>query len=114
MNTQAQYGEAEFKETMDEISAAGFPVGWNTATANAWRKHPFSSFFESLLGWFMAGAAATLGAQFWFDLMKKIVNLRGTGARPDPGQNAPQGEAGMTGPIPPAGLIITGTESQQG
>lgn len=111
---QSKGARAVFDEAVKEISDAGFPVGWNSATAKAWREHPISSFFESLLGWFMAGAAAALGAQFWFDLMKKIINMRGTGAKPDSGQNAPLGEAGMTGPIPPAGLIITGTESQQG
>jgi hypothetical protein len=105
---------AEFDKAVTELSDAGFPVGWNQTTAEAWAKHPVSTLFESLLGWLMAGAAAALGAQFWFDLMKKIINLRGTGARPEPASNVPLGEAGMTGPIPPAGLIIDGTESRQG
>jgi hypothetical protein len=96
-----------------EISDAGFPVGWSAATAKAWSTHPIGTFFESILGWLMAGAAAALGAQFWFDLMKRIINMRGTGVKPDSNQNAPSGEAGMTGPIPPAGLIIDGTQSQQ-
>jgi hypothetical protein len=105
---------AEFDKAVTELADAGFPVGWNQTTAEAWAKHPVSTLFESLLGWLMAGAAAALGAQFWFDLMKKIINLRGTGARPEPASNVPLGEAGMTGPIPPAGLIIDGTESRQG
>ncbi|MDB6005631.1 MAG: hypothetical protein JWR15_2618 [Prosthecobacter sp.] len=71
------------------------------------------TFFESILGWLMAGAAAALGAQFWFDLMKKIINMRGTGVKPDGDRDVPLGEAGMAGPIPPAGLIIDGTASRQ-
>ncbi len=112
---ESKGARAVFDEAVTEISDAGFPVGWNKTTAKAWAAHPFSTFFESLLGWLMAGAAAALGAQFWFDLMKKIINMRGTGARPDSGQNVPLGEAGMAaGPIPPAGLIIDDTESRQG
>jgi hypothetical protein len=111
---QSKGARAVFDEAVSELSDAGFPVGWNKTTAKAWATHPFSTFFESLLGWLMAGAAAALGAQFWFDLMKKIINMRGTGAKPDSGQNVPVGEAGMAaGPIPPAGLIIDGTESRQ-
>ena len=111
--TESQEARALFNEAVKEISSAGFPVGWNTTTADAWRKHPISTFFESILGWLMAGAAAALGAQFWFDLMKKIINMRGTGVKPDGDRDVPLGEAGMTGPIPPAGLIIDGNQSLQ-
>lgn len=111
---ESKGARAVFDEAVTELSDAGFPVGWNKTTAKAWATHPISTFFESLLGWLMAGAAAALGAQFWFDLMKKIINMRGTGAKPDSQQSMPLGEAGMAaGPIPPAGLIIDGTESRQ-
>ena len=111
---ESKGARAVFDEAVTELAEAGFPVGWNKTTAVAWAKHPISTLFESLLGWLMAGAAAALGAQFWFDLMKKIINMRGTGSKPDAGQNLPLGEAGMTGPIPPAGYIVDGTESRQG
>ncbi len=110
---QSKGASAEFNEAVKEISDAGFPVGWSLTTTKAWKAHPVGTFFESILGWLMAGAAAALGAQFWFDLMKRIINMRGTGVKPDSNQNTPSGEAGMTGPIPPAGLIIDGTQSQQ-
>lgn len=111
---ESKGARAVFDEAITELADAGFPVGWNKTSAAAWAKHPISTFFESLLGWLMAGAAAALGAQFWFDLMKKIINMRGTGSKPEAGQNVPLGEAGMTGPIPPAGYIVDGTESRQG
>jgi hypothetical protein len=111
---ESKGARAVFDEAVTELATAGFPVGWNKTTATAWAQHPISTLFESLLGWLMAGAAAALGAQFWFDLMKKIINMRGTGSRPDAGPNVPLGEAGMTGPIPPAGYIVDGTESRQG
>jgi hypothetical protein len=112
----AKEAREDLEKVMKQFSDAGFPVGWNAVTAKKWTWgwQLIPTFFESLLGWLMAGAAAALGAQFWFDLMKKIINMRGTGSRPDAGQNAPLGEAGMTGPIPPAGYIVDGTESRQG
>ncbi|MDZ4405487.1 hypothetical protein [Prosthecobacter sp.] len=111
---ESKGARAVFDEAVNELADAGFPVGWNKTTAKAWGTNPVSMLFESLLGWLMAGAAAALGAQFWFDLMKKIINMRGTGAKPASGTANADGEAGMVGPIPPAGLIIDGTESRQG
>lgn len=34
------------------------------------------------LSWFVAGFASILGAPFWFDLLKRFVNIRGSGVRP--------------------------------
>jgi hypothetical protein len=36
-----------------------------------------------VLGMLMTGAAAAQGAPFWFDILKKLVNVRGTGINPD-------------------------------
>ena len=35
-----------------------------------------------LLGWLLTAAALSLGAPFWFDLLKKFINLRGAGQKP--------------------------------
>jgi hypothetical protein len=35
-----------------------------------------------LAGIFITALAAMQGAPFWFDLLKRLVNLRGTGANP--------------------------------
>ena len=35
-----------------------------------------------ILGMLMTGAAATQGAPFWFEMLGKLVNVRGTGANP--------------------------------
>jgi len=37
-----------------------------------------------LFGWFMTLAAITLGAPFWFDFLKNLLNIRGAGKVPDP------------------------------
>ncbi len=36
---------------------------------------------ETLLGWLITALAITLGAPFWFDLLSKLISLRGTGAK---------------------------------
>lgn len=35
------------------------------------------------IGIIFSAAAAAQGAPFWFDILKKVVNIRGTGAKPD-------------------------------
>ena len=32
---------------------------------------------------FQNAAAPSLGAPFWFDLLSKIIDIRGTGAKPE-------------------------------
>jgi hypothetical protein len=36
-----------------------------------------------LLGWLLTAAAGTLGAGYWFGLLTKAINIRGTGPRPE-------------------------------
>lgn len=35
-----------------------------------------------VLGWLLTAVALSLGAPFWFDLLNKFINLRGTGSKP--------------------------------
>ena len=37
-----------------------------------------------VLGWLVTGLAVSLGAPFWFDLLNRLVDLRGAGKRPNP------------------------------
>jgi hypothetical protein len=37
-----------------------------------------------VLGWLVTGLAVSLGAPFWFDLLNRLVDLRGAGRKPDP------------------------------
>ena len=45
-----------------------------------------------LWGWLFTSLAISLGAPFWFDMLKKVIHLRGTGRRPDT-------DAGRTQPV---------------
>ena len=63
-----------------EIEAIRSPlgIGWdlvnlNTMSAIDW--------VVKVLGWVITAFSVTLGAPFWFDLLKKLVNVRNTGTR---------------------------------
>ncbi len=43
-----------------------------------------------VLGVLISGAAAAQGAPFWFDMLKRLINLRGSGPAPQPTPPAPQ------------------------
>lgn len=53
------------------------PIGWQQFPPQ------FSGQFAlSIAGWLLTASTALFGAPFWFDLMKKTVQVRGTGAKP--------------------------------
>jgi len=47
------------------------------------RCSPVTFWFLKGIGWLITALAISLGAPFWFDLLKKVSNIRGTGAKPD-------------------------------
>ena len=53
------------------------PIGWQHFPPRL-----DSQFALSVGGWFLTASTALFGAPFWFDLMKKTVQVRGTGAKP--------------------------------
>jgi hypothetical protein len=58
--------------------ARAFPIGWAKSPLDR-EQWPWAK----LLGLIMTAVALSLGAPFWFDLLGKLVNLRGTGKKPD-------------------------------
>lgn len=50
-----------------------FPIGWCV------RPDGWVAWGNTLLGWLITVAAVSLGAPFWFDLLGKVANLRGSG-----------------------------------
>ncbi len=42
-----------------------------------------NGWLAKVIGMLLTGAAAAQGAPFWFDILKKLVNVRGTGAKPE-------------------------------
>ena len=52
-----------------------FPIGWS-GLPEGWL-----DWVKTVIGWLITAAAVSLGAPFWFDLLGKIANLRGSGGK---------------------------------
>ena len=61
-------------------SAPGFAFLKHCKLTGAWIWGLLS---EHFLGWLLTAIAVSLGAPFWFDMLKKIVNLRNAGKEPE-------------------------------
>lgn len=59
-----------------------FPIGWKVENGTI-KNLPKSKlgWFNLIIGWLVTTAAISLGAPFWFDLLGKVANLRGTGGK---------------------------------
>jgi len=66
-----------------EINEASAPLGlgWGGVDIKAltWQEWALK-----ILGWIVTALAVSLGAPFWFDLLKKLVNIRSSGKKPEP------------------------------
>jgi hypothetical protein len=70
------YVDKLYKTDINEASGI-IGLGWNS----------FGDFidqlsFRNLLGWLITALAVSLGAPFWFDLLNKVIQLRGTASKP--------------------------------
>ena len=81
------------KEAADAEDMRPLPIGWGCGKAggDAVRFHCrnpelslswIGDLVLKLLGLVITASALTLGAPFWFDLLEKFVNIRGTGIKP--------------------------------
>lgn len=65
----------------DDESIRAFPIGWqNLPTEVSWSS--FVTLLVKLVGLILTSLAVSLGAPFWFDLLSKFMNVRGTGQPP--------------------------------
>ncbi len=59
------------------LTAASLPIGWELP--------PFSyspgQMAQMAAGWVITASSTLFGAPFWFDLLQKVTNLRGTGPK---------------------------------
>lgn len=68
----------------DELSSlhAKLPkIRWICDVANEYN-WSFKEFAAALIGWLTTALMASLGAPFWFELIGRLVNLRGVGTKP--------------------------------
>jgi hypothetical protein len=75
--------ECRIATNLREIAKLGLPLGWDSADA---RRVPpnvlsWAGFFAwggKLVGWLLTAFAISLGAPFWFDLLNRMMVVRGT------------------------------------
>ena len=65
----------------DEINQAKAPLGLGWHPEELQNMSP-SDWVIKGLGWIVTALAVSLGAPFWFDLLKKLVNIRSSGNQP--------------------------------
>ena len=64
---------------------AAIPLGWTRSEFSAdkeWYEWVLHWFFK-LIGMTLTVLAIMMGAPFWFDILNKVANVRGTGKKPD-------------------------------
>ncbi|MGN6533021.1 MAG: hypothetical protein ACTHK0_14865 [Ginsengibacter sp.] len=71
----------QLKNDMDSLRALDLPIGWKAANVKDGRTF-MNNFTKHLAGWLATILAIMMGAPFWFDILNKISNLRGTGPKP--------------------------------
>lgn len=60
------------------------PIGWGWGTDKE-----FLEILATPLGWALTASASLFGGPFWFDLLKTLINLRGTGIKPPTASDSP-------------------------
>ncbi|MFA5984358.1 MAG: hypothetical protein WC782_10110 [Methylococcaceae bacterium] len=84
------------KEAIEELKT--LPIGW-----------PEGKSFEIVVlgGWLITASASLFGGPFWFDLLKQLINLRGTGVVPQPAGSSPN-------PVTDSSLTANGKRAASG
>ena len=73
--TAVQTGDTSVLKDSNFETLAVFPIGWSSVPSDC------LEWLKTLLGWIITTAAVSLGAPFWFDLLGKVANLRGSGSQ---------------------------------
>lgn len=93
--TDEAAAKAQLKAIGEQIEKLPLPIGWNgwgpaESKQPGWRYEEDINRFlawtkylvATLAGWLITGLAVSLGAPFWFDILKLLVNVRAAGPKP--------------------------------
>lgn len=86
----ATAGDPEFEASLaklkglvdNQIETVRSPLGlgWKNVV---WEEVGWYDVVTKILGWIVTALAVSLGAPFWFDLLRKLVNIRTSGKKPE-------------------------------
>lgn len=84
VRTDLEYQEAldQLRDIKGQVDNVRSPLGLGWQNVNLATMTP-ASWAVKALGWIITAISISLGAPFWFDLLKKIVNLRSSGNKPE-------------------------------
>jgi hypothetical protein len=81
--------ETDPVSALRQLDSLALPIGWSnyaqppkgaeqSPAAPSWSDAP-----EMILGWLITAVAALFGAPFWFDLLQRVIRLKGAGPSPE-------------------------------
>lgn len=97
LGERLQRARQEIRDTTAALQALPLPIGWGSLpgrwedVGNDWKdwpgylRYPFGYgglLISLLLGWLITGLAVSLGAPFWFDVLKTFLSIRASGPKP--------------------------------
>jgi hypothetical protein len=77
---------AQWNGQMKRLQESSLPIGWS-ADVMGMLPRGLAGWVALLFGWLVTGLAASLGAAFWFDVLGRALQIRGSG--PKPAHSAP-------------------------
>ena len=77
---QAVSVAAQWNEQMKRLEASSLPIGWSADFASMLPRN-LTGWAALLFGWLVTGLAASLGAAFWFDVLGRALQIRGSGPK---------------------------------
>ena len=83
----------QIQETTEAINGLGLPIGWENFESPA----SFRDWLALVGGWLATIFAISLGAPFWFDMLNKIIQVRGA-LSPAAAQKKAEAEKPKKGP----------------
>lgn len=87
-NTPLNENLTQVKTAVDQaLQEIPFPIGYDPLVLEqqqqAERSWPLPLVPRRFLGWLVSGLAISMGSNFWYDLLKKVVDIRNTGKKGD-------------------------------
>jgi hypothetical protein len=79
-DTQTQSVAARWNNQMQSLQESSLPIGWKADVAGMLPKHA-TGWIALLFGWLVTAFATSLGAAFWFDVLGRALQIRGSGPR---------------------------------
>ncbi len=88
--------DGDLEQNLQEVQTAvdnalkeiPFPLGYNDMVVQqqmaAEENWPIPFVPRRFLGWLVSGFAISMGSTFWFNVLKKVINVRNSGDKPEP------------------------------